>query len=73
MSKILITGSTGLIGKKVITFLKKKNNVVGLSKSLNFDLTDENKVKNFFKKNNDFKYLINLHGANDHVIKVNYF
>lgn len=69
MSKILITGSTGLIGKKVITFLKKKNNVIGLSKSLNFDLTDENKVKNFFKKNNKFEYLINLHGANDHVIK----
>ncbi len=72
MSKILITGSTGLIGEKVISFLKKKNNVVGISKSINFDLTDESKVINFFKKNNNFEYLINLHGANDHVYKNNF-
>jgi len=69
MSKILVTGSTGLIGNKVIKFLKKKNHVFGLSKSLNFDLSDEKQVKEFFKKNNNFEYLINLHGSNDHVIK----
>ena len=42
---------------------------MGISKSINFDLTDESKVINFFKKNNNFEYLINLHGANDHVYK----
>ena len=28
-------------------------------------------VKTFFKKNNNFDYLINLHGANEQVVKKN--
>ena len=68
MNKILVTGSKGLIGKKIINYLKKKNKIFGLDKH-NIDLSNENEVKNFFKKNNDFHYLINLHGANEHVVK----
>ena len=70
MKKILITGSKGLIGKKVLNYFKKKNKVFGLDKH-NIDLSNENEVKNFFKKNNNFNYLINLHGANQHVVKKN--
>ena len=70
MKKILITGSKGLIGKKVLNYLKKKNKVFGLDKH-NINLSNENEVKNFFKKNNNFEYLINLHGANEHVVKKN--
>ena len=70
MKKILITGSKGLIGKKVLNYLKKKNKVFGLDKH-NIDLSNENEVKKFFKKNNNFDYLINLHGANEHVVKKN--
>ncbi len=70
MKKILITGSKGLIGKKVLNYLKKKNKVFGLDKH-NINLSNENEVKNFFKKNNNFDYLINLHGANEHVVKKN--
>ena len=70
MKKILITGSKGLIGKNVFNYLKKKNKVFGLDKH-NIDLSNENEVKNFFKKYNNFDYLINLHGANEHVVKKN--
>ena len=68
MNKIIITGSDGLIGKKVFNYFKKKNKVYGLDKH-NIDLANELEVKNFFKKNNNFDYLINLHGANEHVMK----
>ena len=70
MNKILITGSRGLIGKKVLNHLKKKNKVYGLDKH-NIDLVNEKNIKDFFKKNNNFEYLINLHGANEHVVKKN--
>tara|TARA_B100001121_G_scaffold285453_1_gene281224 strand:+ start:301 stop:978 length:678 start_codon:yes stop_codon:yes gene_type:complete len=70
MKKILITGSKGLIGQKVLNYLKKKNKVFGLDKH-NIDLSNENEVKNFFKNNSSFDYLINLHGANEHVVKKN--
>ena len=68
MKKILITGSKGLIGKKVFNYLKKKNKVYGIDKH-NVNLSNENEVKTFFKKNNNFDYLINLHGANEQVVK----
>ena len=68
MSKILITGNEGLIGKKVFSYLKKSNSVYGLDKKNNFDLCDESQVRDFFKQNNNFDYLINLHGANEHVV-----
>ena len=70
MKKILVTGSKGLIGKKIINYLKKKNKIFGLDRH-NIDLSNEKEVKNFFKKNNDFDYLINLHGENEHVVKKN--
>ncbi len=66
----MITGSKGLIGKKVFNYLKRKNKVLGLDRH-NIDLSNENEVKKFFKKNNNFDYLINLHGANEHVVKKN--
>ena len=68
MKRILITGSRGLIGKKVYNYLKKKNAVYGLDKH-NINLLSEKQVNDFFKKNNNFDYLINLHGANEHVVK----
>ena len=67
MNKILITGSEGLIGKKISNYLRKKNHVSLLDVKKNINLCDENDVKNFFKKNNNFNYLINLHGANEHI------
>ncbi len=70
MKKILITGSKGLIGQKILNYLKKRNKVFGLDKH-NIDLSNENEVKNFFKNNSSFDYLINLHGANEHVVKKN--
>ena len=69
MKKILITGSEGLIGKKIIKFLKKKYHVIGLDKKKGINLVNENEVSGFFKKNNNFNFLINLHGANEHVVK----
>ncbi len=68
MKQIIITGSKGLIGKKVYDYLSKKNKVFGLDMH-NIDLANESQVQNFFKKNNKFDYLINLHGANEHVVK----
>ena len=68
MKKILVTGSEGLIGKKITKYLKKKNIVLGIDKKNNIDLNDESQVEKFFKKNNNFNYLINLHGANEHVV-----
>ena len=70
MKRILITGSNGLIGKEIFKYLKKKNIVFGLDKH-NIDLSDEKIVKDFFRKNNKFDYLINLHGANEHIEKKN--
>ena len=67
MKKILVTGSEGLIGKKITKYLKKKNIVLGIDKKNNIDLNNELHVEKFFKKNNNFNYLINLHGANEHV------
>ena len=49
MKKILVTGSKGLIGKKIINHLKKKNKTFGLDRH-NIDLSNENEVKKFFKK-----------------------
>ena len=69
MPKILITGCYGLIGKKVTSFLKKKHVVKAVDLIDGFDLTNEIQVKDFFKKNNNFNYLINLHGANEHIMK----
>ena len=71
MNKIIITGSEGLIGKKVSNFFLKKKGfkIVKLDKKLGHNLVSEAKVDEIFKKNKDANYLINLHGFNDHVKK----
>lgn len=71
MAKILMTGSYGLIGKKVKNFLRKKHKVTAIDLKDGIDLSNENQVKKFFKENNNFNFLINLHGANEHVMKSN--
>ena len=53
MKKIIITGSSGLIGKKVSNHLKKKFKVINIDLKLGHNLNDENQVKNIFKKNKD--------------------
>ena len=69
MNKIIITGSEGLIGKKVTSFFSKKKNykVIKLDKKLGHNLTSESDVDEIFKKNKEANYLINLHGLNDHI------
>lgn len=69
MKKIMITGSSGLIGRKVSNHLKKKFKIINIDLKLGHNLNDENQVKNIFKKNKDCSYLINLHGLNDHINK----
>ena len=70
MNKIIITGSEGLIGKKVSNFfLKKKFKIIKLDKKLGHNLNSESEVEKIFKNNRDVNYLINLHGFNDHVKK----
>ena len=71
MNNIIITGSEGLIGKKVSSFFskKKKCKIIKLDKKLGHNLTSEIAVDKIFKKNKDANYLINLHGYNDHVKK----
>ena len=67
MEKIILTGSEGLIGKKIYNFLKKKFKVVGLDIKKGHNLVNEKEVLDILKKNKDAKYLINLHGYNDHL------
>ena len=69
MNKIIITGSEGLIGKKVSSFFLKKNKfkIVKLDRKLGHNLVSELEVDKIFKKNKDANYLINLHGFNDHI------
>lgn len=71
MNKIIITGSEGLIGKKVSNFFSKKKQfkIIRLDKKLGHNLTSEIEVNKLFRKNKDANYLINLHGFNDHVKK----
>ena len=53
MNKILITGSEGLIGKKISNYLKKKNRVSLLDIKKNINLCDENDDFDF---NQDIDY-----------------
>ena len=66
--KIIITGSEGLLGKEIATYLKKEHEVVGLDLILGQDLTDENFVKDWFSKNKA-DCLVNCFAMNDHVEK----
>ena len=64
--KIIITGSEGLLGKEITTYLKKEHEVTRLDLVLGHDLTDENFVKNWFSKNKA-DCLVNCFAMNDHV------
>ena len=67
MDKIIVTGSEGLIGKKVTPFFSRSGyEVIKCDLSLGHDLTDENFVKEFFRENKS-KYLLNLFAFNDHI------
>lgn len=66
MRKIVITGSEGLIGKELTKFFEKQDKILKLDIQLGHDLTNENFVKQWFKKNHA-EYLINCFAINDHV------
>ena len=66
MRKIIITGSSGLIGKEVTSYFKKNNEVIECDLSLGHDLNDELFVKDFFKRNKA-NNLINLFALNHHI------
>lgn len=66
--KIIITGSEGLIGKELSNYLLKNHEIEKIDLSLGHDLTNENFVKNWFKKNKA-DALINCFALNDHVEK----
>lgn len=68
MSKITITGSEGLIGKKITNFFSKDHSINKLDFKLGHDLSDETFVQNWFKKNKS-NYLINCFAINDHVFE----
>ena len=64
MKKITITGSEGLIGIELCKFFNKKYNVQKLDIKLGHDLTNEDFVKQWFKKNPSDS-LINCFALND--------
>lgn len=66
--KIVITGSEGLLGKEISNFLKKNHEVFDLDITLGHDLTDEEFVIDWFKKNHADS-LVNCFALNDHVSK----
>ena len=66
--KIIITGSEGLLGKEIVKHLEKNHDVLKLDLLLGHDLSDENFVKKWFKKNHA-TCLVNCFALNDHVEK----
>ena len=66
--KIIITGSEGLLGKEIVKHLEKNHDVLKLDLLLGHDLSDENFVKKWFKKNHATG-LVNCFALNDHVEK----
>jgi NAD(P)-dependent dehydrogenase (short-subunit alcohol dehydrogenase family) len=66
-STVIVTGSEGLIGKSVVTFLESSGyRVIKCDLLLGHDLNNENFVKDFFKKNRG-DALVNLFALNDHI------
>ena len=66
-TKIIITGSRGLIGTSVTNYFKQKQyQVIECDLQLGHDLCDEQFVIDFFK-NNKAGYLINLFALNHHI------
>ena len=66
MTRVVVTGSEGLIGKEVSAFLSKNHEVLRLDLVLGHDLEDEEFVKKWFD-DNPSDYLVNAFGLNDHV------
>ena len=66
--KIILTGSEGLIGKELSTYLSQNHEILKLDLTLGHDLTDEKFVKEWFKQNHGDS-LINCFALNDHVAK----
>ncbi len=66
MRKIIITGSSGLIGSEVTSFFNKTDKVIECDLSLGHDVNNEDFVKKFFRKNKA-EYLINLFALNHHI------
>ena len=65
--RIIITGSSGLIGKSLSTFFYDKGfEVLGLDISNGDDLSDESFVKDWFEENKA-PHLINLFAINDNI------
>jgi NAD(P)-dependent dehydrogenase (short-subunit alcohol dehydrogenase family) len=62
--KLLITGSEGLIGKKLCKHFLNKYEIIKLDKKLGNDLTDEKYVKDWFKKNSGLYAMIVCHAYN---------
>ena len=59
MKKVFIAGHTGMVGKALLRKLKTKKNIEIITKSRSdLDLTNQNDVKNFFKKNKIDEVLI---------------
>ena len=69
MKKIVITGSEGLIGKKLKEYFSKKYEIISLDISLGHDLTDTVFVNKFFRENKNLYGLIVLHAYNPKPVK----
>jgi len=67
-TKIIITGSEGLIGKELSSYLSKNFEILCLDLQIGHDLTDESFVKKWFKENKA-DCLVNCFAVNDHVEK----
>lgn len=61
--KILIIGSNGYLGRKLVKELKKKHNILEFNyRNSKLDIRKKKDVKKFFKINRNLDYLINLSG-----------
>ena len=67
IERVIVTGSEGLIGASVVSYLKKSHKVLKLSRRFGHDLTDEKFVKKWFAENKA-EYLVNCYGLSDPVV-----
>jgi len=64
MKRLVITGSEGLIGKKLAAHFEKEYEVLRLDRTLGHDLTDEKFVAEWFAKNTGLYGIIICHAYN---------